>query len=280
MPSIIDLLNNYFGAFEFGIRADRSDGSSYVRTLEASEKNTAFLRHRNAQGDDIFIRPVDHASFIFIDDLIENNLASHFTRPGRLIVESSPGSFQVWIHSKRPLSPEEKRHWQKSLGTDPGANSDIRWGRCPGFTNRKPKHRRDDGSYPMARIIKTTPGTAAVPAVPENELLFDQEPKPSKSTTGKSFSPRGAVIRAWSDFIDDDLSRTDMRYSIYLISQGLSNDEAAMKLRQDSQEIESRKRGHVEDYIRRTIAKARDYYEKNHQLTREEIVSKTPSLFD
>jgi len=54
-----------------------------------------------------------------------------------MVVETSSGNYQVWIHSDRPLSLDEKRYWLKRLHNDPGADRNNRWGRYPGFRNRK-----------------------------------------------------------------------------------------------------------------------------------------------
>ena len=39
-----------------------------------------------------------------------------------MVVETSPGNFQVWIHSSRFMQLPEKRHWLVRMRSDPGAD--------------------------------------------------------------------------------------------------------------------------------------------------------------
>jgi len=51
------------------------------------------------------------------------------------------------------MSIDNKCYWLKQLRSDPGADPNKRWGRCPGFRNRKKKHRDPDGRYPLSKLI-------------------------------------------------------------------------------------------------------------------------------
>ncbi len=50
-----------------------------------------------------------------IDDLSNTTVQLHHKynngtwKPGRMVVETSPDNYQVWIHLDRPLSPDEKK---------------------------------------------------------------------------------------------------------------------------------------------------------------------------
>ncbi len=72
------------------------------------------------------------------------------------VVETSPGSFQAWLRHTQPLSKELGTLAAKTLaeqfGADRGAADWRRFGRAPGFTNRKPQHRNPQGLYPFARL--------------------------------------------------------------------------------------------------------------------------------
>ena len=74
-------------------------------------------------------------------------------KPGRMVIETSPGNYQIWIHSDRNLSLDEKRYWLKIMKSDPGADPKHRWGRCPGFFNKKDKYQTPSGHYPLAKMI-------------------------------------------------------------------------------------------------------------------------------
>jgi hypothetical protein len=72
------------------------------------------------------------------------------------VIQTNPGNFQAWLKHASTLP--------KLLGTlaaqtlarryhaDPSAADWRRFGRLPGFTNRKPKHRRPDGRFPFVQL--------------------------------------------------------------------------------------------------------------------------------
>ncbi len=72
------------------------------------------------------------------------------------MVETSPGSFQAWLRHTQPLSKELGTLAAKTLaeqfGADRSAADWRRFGRAPGFTNRKPQHLNTHGFYPFARL--------------------------------------------------------------------------------------------------------------------------------
>jgi hypothetical protein len=129
--------------------------------VESKASNIPYLKAENANGRHILIRPtpVVDPCYMMADDLDRHLLRRHHCRPdgswkpGRMVVETSPGNFQVWIHSSRFLQLDEKRHWLVKMRSDPGADPKNRWGRCPGFRNRKEKYRDSKGRYPLSRLI-------------------------------------------------------------------------------------------------------------------------------
>jgi len=85
------------------------------------------------------------------------------------VVETSPGSFQAWLKHLQPLT---KRTWHpgrkntcRAVRRRPQRRRLAKFGRAPGFTNRKPQHRNAQGWYPFARFISHTgqPFVAAEP---------------------------------------------------------------------------------------------------------------------
>jgi hypothetical protein len=116
------------------------------------------LKHSNARGSHIYIRPSREHRFTTLDDLNETSLArlsaDGFTPCA--VVETSAGNFQAWLKHSRMFS--------KLLGTlaaqtlaerydaDPSAADWRRFGRLPGFTNCKPKYRKPDGLFPFVRL--------------------------------------------------------------------------------------------------------------------------------
>jgi hypothetical protein len=123
--------------------------------------NIAYLKAENANGRHILIQPAPHlaAYYLLVDDVSWRVIGRHHQhpdgswKPGRMIVETSKRNYQVGVHSSRPLLLKEKRYWLKKLHCDPGADPHNRWGRCPGFRNRKDKYRGPTGDYPLSKLI-------------------------------------------------------------------------------------------------------------------------------
>jgi hypothetical protein len=160
MSPILDKVERYFNEYEFGVYKEaqgNKDGA--VWKVEPTENTVGYLKAMNAQGKHLFIRPTfeNEDRFMMHDDLDQKGLEKHHKqngkwKPGRMVVESSPGNYQVWIKSDRPLSNNEKKHWLDKMGSDPGASPKHRWGRCPGFRNRKEKYQTEKG-YPLSKMV-------------------------------------------------------------------------------------------------------------------------------
>jgi hypothetical protein len=79
----------------------------------------SYLKAENASGRHILIQPAHEiaSSFLMVDDitwpLIETQHMGpdRLFKPGRMVIETSPGNYQAWIRSSRPLSMEEKHYW-------------------------------------------------------------------------------------------------------------------------------------------------------------------------
>ena len=128
-------------------------------TVKPESSHIAYLKAANAKGKHILIQPIAQACYLMADDITAQWLHLHHRfdngnwRPGRMVVETSPGNYQVWIHAQKSLGLDEKRYWLKKMNSDPGADPYNRWGRCPGFRNRKQKYCDISGKYPLAKLI-------------------------------------------------------------------------------------------------------------------------------
>lgn len=128
----------------------------------------------NARGGNVYMRlgpsvKDSHPGIVMLDDLTDAAIRQ-LSRDGLepcLVVETSPGNHQAWIRliaaGTVPYSAmgSVARHLARIYGGDERAVSPRQPGRLPGFTNRKPKHRGDDGVYPFVRLIRVEPGHAA-----------------------------------------------------------------------------------------------------------------------
>ncbi len=156
MRKIFVKLADYFGSAWRLAVLDMAKGRWIV---DPAPSRIGYLKAENANGRHILMQPVDESRYLLADDLCwericrQHRHADRSWKPGRMVVETSPRNYQVWIRSQRPLSLDEKRYWLKRMGSDPGADPNDRWGRCPGFRNRKDKYGSESGRYPLARLI-------------------------------------------------------------------------------------------------------------------------------
>lgn len=255
MDHIFKKLNRYFyGKWHFAV-LDLEKGR-WIRSAKLS--NIAYLKSQNAQNRHILIQPLkDIFGFYFIaDDLTWDIIQKHHCcceglwKPGRMIVETSPSNYQVWIHSSRYLSLEEKRYWLKKMGSDPGADPNNRWGRCPGFRNRKDKYKDEHGYYPLAKLIWIDWKHQAV--IPN---IFTR-------TSGYALKRHLPVSRC--DYHTGNESSTDISYAMALLYRGYSNLEIKHFLINERTQWENhRGTKRKQNYLDRTIKKARFYFEQN-----------------
>lgn len=180
MIRIMEKMKRYFGGFDFAVY----DGDKSRWIVKAEEKNLSYLKAMNAQGKHIFIKPADESCFMLCDDA-DRELLNRFHRdkkamfrPGRMVTETSPGNYQIWIRSAKALTYESKLYWLKKMNSDPGCVPKERWGRSPGFRNRKEKYQTAEG-FPMSKLIWIDwKQSADVPDI--SPALFPSTPAPEK----------------------------------------------------------------------------------------------------
>ncbi len=249
MDRIFKKLNRYFyGKWRLAV-LDLKAGR-WIKEPDIS--NIPYLKAQNAGGRHILLQPAPYMQcyYLLADDvtwdliLLQHRSPGGVWKPGRMIAETSPGNYQVWIHSARALPLEEKRYWLKKLRSDPGADPNNRWGRCPGFRNRKEKYRDAEGRYPLSKLIW----------VDWKELA--QIPEPF------SHLPRGGVCRnsnlSRSDYLRGDESVTDFSYAVALMRRGYSNDEVEACIRRERTNWKNHSgRRRMQQYLDRTVRKAR-----------------------
>ena len=74
-----------------------------------------------------------------------------------VVVETSPGNFQVWLNhgrilSDRTFSTQAAKELARRFGGDPSSADWRHFGRLAGFTNQKPKRRLQSGLPPFVRL--------------------------------------------------------------------------------------------------------------------------------
>jgi len=232
----------------------------------------SFLKHRNAHGAHIYIRPTGESPYTLLDDLTAtslNRLSVEGYSPAA-VVETSPGSFQAWLRHKQPLSKEVGTLAAKTLaeqfGADRSAADWRRFGRAPGFTNRKPKHRSAQGLYPFARLHAATGDAfreaetfrARLLTLQQNveteraafRLRFSAQPNSSRFATPVTLSRFRSSLH-----YQNRPAAADMAFCIAAVSQGWAESDIAAALGRDYLSRDTSKLRQAA-YIRRTVSKA------------------------
>jgi hypothetical protein len=150
-------------AYDIGVLSDRGmlPGLSNL-SAEGVISRLSLLKAHNARGAHIYIRPAGEHRFSVLDDLNSDSVA-RLTGDGLepcAVVETSLGNFQAWLKHDdvypAHLSTFIAQTLAKRYGADPSAADWRRFGRLPGFTNCKPKYRRDNGLYPYVLLRNAT----------------------------------------------------------------------------------------------------------------------------
>ena len=126
------------------------------------EKAIKWLRHENAKGAHIYIRPDGLHTLSLIDDLsaeaVERMKATGFDPA--VVVETSLNNFQAWLNHGQILDAATSTRAAKQLaerfGGDPSSADWRHFGRLAGFTNPKRERQLSSGMQPFARLRSAT----------------------------------------------------------------------------------------------------------------------------
>ena len=122
------------------------------------------LKAHNARSAHIYIRPAGEHRYTVLDDLSFESV-TRLSADGYepcAVVEASSGNFQAWLkHTEvypAALSTLVAQTLARRYGADPNAADWRRFGRLPGFTNPKPKYKRENGLFPYV-LLRSYSGT-------------------------------------------------------------------------------------------------------------------------
>ena len=259
------------GRFELGIR--RAEGEMIVRAGQSGvdiEKAIKWLRHENAKGAHIYIRPDGLHTLSLIDDLsseaVERMKAAGF-EPA-VVVETSLNNFQAWLNHGEILDAATSTRAAKQLaerfGGDPSSADWRHFGRLVGFTNPKRERQLPSGMQPFARLRSATGRVylqavdflAAVRASDDGLRRHAEEPRKRSLRKGKLKS-----VRTLGEFHRDpvyggDLHRADMAWAKHAAGSGMTLEQIKAELldgRDLSKKGNSRRQM---EYAERTASKA------------------------
>jgi hypothetical protein len=209
-----------------------------------------FFRARNAEGYNIYARP-DGYRYVLLDDLRPDVLPELAKLRPCALIETSPDNFQAWLilpdtpasrdAAKAICSELAQRFW-----ADPASAEPDHVGRLPGFTNRKLKHRRADGTFPPVQLRRYAHRESTFHPCGGGVL--------TNSVDLLTTPVLPTVEPPHRHYAGGDDSSHDFGIVLGLVKKGRTDEQIAAHLRLHSPDLEARKgRKHVDSYIERTI---------------------------
>lgn len=253
-----------------------------------------FLRVRNREGCDVYIWPYAenyNAGYILLDlDRAAPSVLKTMWANGHepcVVVQTSPGHLQAWIHvSTLPLEPALAtaigKHLASVYGGDSASTDWRHLGRLAGFTNQKLQRRTLKGYAPWVKILQARAGLArnanallqsvmhgpalterqipgAISRHPFNRAAAQSHASPSSLDAAKAKEIYQYWVQRWriaQRFAQPDFSIVDLWIARKLLSQGMLAQHVQHVLRLASPHF-PRRHTDPDDYLRRTIARAR-----------------------
>lgn len=184
------------------------------------ERIAPWLRGQNAGGANIWVRPAASSPtspVVMLDDLPSTLAARVVGKYQGLAVETSQGNAQAWLVCCQAMSREQRQHAARKLaalaGADPDATSEPRWGRLPGFQQRKP------GKSGWTNLLRVSgPDTPTLDPTP---YLSDFEPAaPRPGPPLPPMGGRGASLASRPDTPDRDEHRVEFAFACHALRRG------------------------------------------------------------
>lgn len=255
-------------------------------SLDDYLKSLKYLKYLNAQGYNVFLSPKPLAAGgvvdVLLDDLpkatIEQLNIDGFEPLYHL--ETSPNNFQAIIRlSDSPIDRDMQTFISRQLAdiysADPNSSDVGHFFRLAGYTNRKEKYCCQNGLYPFVklfpgRIKVATKGETYISQViqgiqsgfielPSSDIATPPATQGEKAER-KTSSSSGCfeyVRKVYSgNDKAGDISSLDFKAAYYALRKSFSPDEIKAAIVKYSPDIQSRKNGHVDDYLDRTLKNA------------------------
>lgn len=245
-------------------------------------KSVAFLKKANFDGADIYIRPAESEGLILVDDLGLGTLArmdDEGCNPAA-VTQTSPQNYQAWVRVSRDqldtkLATQVAKLLAERYGGDANSADWRHYGRLAGFTNRKPIYRspyvlaeRCNGKL-AERATELLAEAQRCLAEVEASTLAKAPSNPLQSSLKHDCDPAAYATGFYNTLVQRyahgyDPSRADCMVASDLLRMGLHPDEVSNILAQTSPNLTSRKQGHIQDYLQRTVAAAQHRIRETH----------------
>lgn len=226
-------------AFELGVQG-RGTGRMQLRTYGpvAILDSLDALRAKNATQHFIRVRPKWPHPFVLVDDVKIGHVQAldEAGLSASVVVETSPGNFQVWLDlgrcTNRDATTVIARTLARLLDADRGAANWRQAGALAGFLNCKTKHQRRDGTYPTVQLhcARQQVFARAEELVASAERTVASRRKRWEEIGRLYPHARSGNVKPIASFhghprYDGDLHRADLGWAIYALSHGLGPDE-------------------------------------------------------
>ena len=230
---------------------DKKDGATRGFSPDELAARMPEMLRLQQRGENLYYTPLsEEKHHILIDDMTAASLEK-LQKDGfmpAVILESSPGNFQCLL-----TIPKLRSGFDRDVGNrlterlnrlygDKKLSGCIHPHRAPGFENRKPKHRREDGGFPQVRLLyaERRECSRALELARQidheyAEAAKEQRERPRAVFSGRPGDPAAAYyahldnIRKHLDI--DDYSRVDAMIALRMRSNGHSRADVAEAVR-------------------------------------------------
>jgi RepB DNA-primase from phage plasmid len=264
-------------AYDIGVLSDRGmlPGLSNL-PAHLIMSRLPLLKAHNRRGAHIYIRPSGEHRFTVLDDLNQTSIARLTGDDFEpcAVVETSAGNFQAWLKHDDVYPTDLSTFIAQTLAGryqgDPSAADWRRFGRLPGFTNCKPKYRKDNGLYPYVLLRSCSGNRCRMASFLRVELtrqfqlqqherqarIAQHRAAPFSPSKGTRYSHLSLEKFRIAPKYHDRPAAADIAFCVVAYSLGMPDDAMASTL--DSEYLSrdpnpARKAA----YIQRTMAKAR-----------------------
>ena len=205
-----------------------------------------------------------------IEDIETFKLRDHF------LLWNTSNKYQAAFLLDRGVTAEEIKKIQRMLikvhGGDLGGLGASHTFKLPGFYNTKYKDNPFMRlEYVGTRVIDTKYALFMYKEIYEKGGISQGKENKASIITAQQVlyqaSTSSNIQKNWQDFMRErqNHSQADASYALYLIARGYSDSQARDALLRESEDIETRKKYHLDDYLDRTIMAARRYFETHHR---------------
>jgi hypothetical protein len=208
--------------------------------------------------------PEQDYNIVIVDDIQE--IQQFKEKDHFLLWQTSNNKFQAAFLLDKYLDDEGIRKIQKTLievyRGDKACKGASHYVKMPGFFNTK--YLENPPYIKLLHVGKSILSVEqALQYYKKNIEPEEQKPKDLKSLPKLlTYRELGNRKKDWQHFysLKGNKSDADFAYALYLMHFNLTDEEIKQILLAESEDIENRKKGHLQDYLDRTVTKARMHF--------------------